>query len=74
MLLPSQRVGGMGASPVPREAPGGWVQLLRTCSSGPVHPSAGDDFGADGFGSSAICSWHSYKAVTSYACLLSCIL
>lgn len=60
MLPLSQRVGGMGASTVPWEARGGWVQLLRTCSSGPLHPFAGDDFGADGLGSSAICSWYSY--------------
>lgn len=56
------------------EAPGGWVRLLRTCSSGPLHPFAGDDFGADGLGSLTICSWHSYEPRTSYACPLSCIL
>ncbi|RMB95108.1 hypothetical protein DUI87_28384 [Hirundo rustica rustica] len=33
-----------------------------------------DDFGADGLGSLAICSWHSHELMTSYACLLSCVL
>lgn len=50
------------------------MRLLRTCSSGPLHPFAGDDFGADGLGSLTICSWHSYEPRTSYACPLSCIL
>lgn len=74
MLLLSQRVGGMGAPAVPWEASGGCVQLFRTWSSGPLHPFAGDNFGADGLGSLAIYSWHSYEPMTSYTCLLSSIL
>lgn len=50
------------------------MQLFKTCSSGPLRPFAGDDFGAGGLGSLAICSWHSYEPMTSYACLLSRIL
>lgn len=41
------------------------MQLLRTCSSGPFHPFAGDDFGSDGLGSFTICSWHSYEPMSS---------
>lgn len=50
------------------------MQLLRTCSFGRVHPFTGDGFGADGLGSLAICSWHSYEPMTSSACLLPCVL
>ncbi|KAF4802454.1 NK6 homeobox 3 [Turdus rufiventris] len=35
---------------------------------------AGDDFGADGLGSLAICSWHIYEPMASSACLLPCVL
>lgn len=47
---------------------GGWVQLLGTCSHGPLPTSPGDALGADGSGSSAIGFWHSYEP-TSSACL-----
>lgn len=47
---------------------GCWVQLLSTCSHGPLGPSPGDALGADGPGSLAIRSQHSCEPTIS-ACL-----